>query len=351
LNINRDSVKLETPEARAMVRLLNEYDPHVMIDLHTTNGTQHAYHLTFETPNHPAVSAPIADFARSQWMPAVVRQVKDQFGWDVRSYGNVEGTGDERSWTTVEDLPRYSHNYWGMRNRFGILGESYSYATFEDRIVATRRFVAAALEVAGERADDIIALTQSAQATRLVGEQLAVRSAPRRSLEKVPVLMGAVAEVVNPFSGRPMLRRLDIRRPELMWERVTFDATERERVPASYFVPRELRLVVERLQAHGVRVEPVATPETHEAEVFRISGTTIADRAFENHRERSVTGAWTAARQTIAAGTWRVPMDQPLARLAFILLEPRSSDSLLTWNVLDDVLAGREEYPILRSRD
>lgn len=42
LNINRDNTKLETPEARSMVRLLNDYDPYIMVDLHTTNGSFHA---------------------------------------------------------------------------------------------------------------------------------------------------------------------------------------------------------------------------------------------------------------------------------------------------------------------
>ena len=30
LNINRDNIKLDTPEARSMVKLLNDYDPHIM---------------------------------------------------------------------------------------------------------------------------------------------------------------------------------------------------------------------------------------------------------------------------------------------------------------------------------
>jgi hypothetical protein len=42
-------------------------------------------------------------------------------------------------------------------------------------------------------------------------------------------------------------------------------------------------------------------------------------------------------------------MDQPLARLAFILLAPTSDDGLLTWNVLDDRLADGM-YPILRRK-
>ena len=43
-------------------------------------------------------------------------------------------------------------------------------------------------------------------------------------------------------------------------------------------------------------------------------------------------------------------MNQRLARLAFYLLEPRSSDGLLTWNVLDEAVK-RSTYPILRTRD
>ena len=42
LDLNRDHMKLDSPEARAVVRLLTDYDPHVSMDLHTTNGTRHA---------------------------------------------------------------------------------------------------------------------------------------------------------------------------------------------------------------------------------------------------------------------------------------------------------------------
>jgi hypothetical protein len=44
-------------------------------------------------------------------------------------------------------------------------------------------------------------------------------------------------------------------------------------------------------------------------------------------------------------------MNQPLARLAFYLLEPRSNDGLLTWNFVDDALKNSNTYPIARSRN
>ena len=74
-------------------------------------------------------------------------------------------------------------------------------------------------------------------------------------------------------------------------------------------------------------------------------------QAFENHRERTATGKYAPIERTLPAGTWRVPMNQPLARLAFYLLEPRSNDGLLTWNVLDDALRNAKTYPILRARN
>ena len=40
LDLNRDHMKLDSPEGRAVVKLMNDYDPHVSMDLRTTNGSQ-----------------------------------------------------------------------------------------------------------------------------------------------------------------------------------------------------------------------------------------------------------------------------------------------------------------------
>jgi hypothetical protein len=78
-------------------------------------------------------------------------------------------------------------------------------------------------------------------------------------------------------------------------------------------------------------------------------GTTVTERAFESHQERTVTGEWAPAERDVT-GAFRVPMTQPLARLAFYLLEPRSNDGLATWNVMDEAIK-TSRYPVLRTRD
>jgi hypothetical protein len=351
LNLNRDNMKLDSPEAKAMVKLLNDYDPHVMIDLHTTNGTYHAYHLTWEVPNNPAADPRIEALARSEWMPAVTRAFKSQYGWDLFSYGGAGGQRPNRVWTTVEDLPRYTHNYWGLRNRVGILSETYSYLTFQDRVTTTTRFLEEVLNYARANATNIRKTAEAADATSIIGKRLSLRSKPKRSTQMVEVLMGEVEQISNPNSGQMMLHRLDVRTPEPMWLEATFESTETERVPSVYYVPAELGAVIERLQAHGIRMDRLIRPLTADLEEFRITSNQTAGQLSENHDVRTVTGTYERVRRPIPSGAYRIRMNQPLARLAFYLIEPRSNDGLLTWNYLDEALKTSSVYPILRTRN
>ena len=334
-----------------MVKLLNDYDPQVMLDLHTTDGSRHAYHLTWEIPNNPAVDPSINHLAADEWLPAVSEAIRKKDGWALHSYGDVSGQEPNRVWTTVEDLPRYTHNYWGMRNRFGVLSETYSYLTFQERIATAARFIEEILNFASANAARLRKIAEEADSRSIVGERLSLRSRVKRSSAKAEILMGETTEEFNPFSGERMLRRLDVRKPEQMWLETTFESTESERAPAAYYIPPSLIFVIERLRAHGIRMERLDQPVTMPLEEFRIATTQVAAQAFEKHQERTVTGKYELTERTLPAGTYRIPMNQPLARLAFYLLEPRSNDGLLTWNFLDDALKTSNTYPIVRSRD
>jgi hypothetical protein len=322
-----------------------------MIDLHTTNGSHHAYHLTWETPNNPAVDPGITGMARDEWMPAVTKAIQQKDGWALHSYGDVQGQQPERVWTTVEDLPRYTHNYWGLRNRFGILSETYSYLTFQERIQTASRFVEEILNFAHANAGRIRKAAQDADARSLIGRRVSLRSRLKRSGAKAEILMGDTAEEINPYSGQRMLRRLEVRRPEQMWLDTAFESVESERVPTAYYIPPALTGVLERLRSHGIRLEQIDRQATLRLEEFRIESTQVAAQTFEGHQARTVTGGYQPVERSITPGFYRVPMNQPLARLAFYLMEPRANDGLLTWNFLDDALKGVNVYPILRTRN
>ena len=52
LDLNRDFVKLESLEIRALLKAVRQYDPVMVIDCHTTNGSQHRYKLTYDGPRY-----------------------------------------------------------------------------------------------------------------------------------------------------------------------------------------------------------------------------------------------------------------------------------------------------------
>ncbi|MXX56129.1 MAG: peptidase M14 [Gemmatimonadetes bacterium] len=347
-DLNRDHMKLDSPEARSVARLFTEYNPHVAVDLHTTNGTRHAYHLTYSPPLHPNTPAGIDAFLRQGLLPHVTEQVRDKYGWHYYYYGNAFAPGGgEPGWYTFDHRPRFNNNYIGLRNRIAILSEAYSYATFEERVLATLYFVEEILDHVHARADEVRRIVADADATPVAGDSLTLRAVPERSTEPVDILMGATIEETHPLTGRPLLLRADTQYVETMYEYGTFAPTLRERVPEAYLIPADLADILTRLAAHGIALEPAqATPM--DAEAFHIDSVQTAERPFQGRNEQTLYGRYETTRVTPAPGDMLARVDQPLGRLLFSLVEPQSDDGFANWGFLADRLQAGGVYPIVR---
>ncbi|HEX9369100.1 MAG TPA: M14 family zinc carboxypeptidase [Vicinamibacterales bacterium] len=380
LNINRDYMKLDTPEARAFVKLWVDYDPQVGFDLHTSDGSAHGYLLTYSPPLNPDTSDTITKIMRDEWFPFVTKSMKAKHGWDSFYYGNASTPGGgrgrgrgappsppasagqaapspapepappvgPREWRTFEHVPRFHNNYVGLRNRFALLSEAYAYATFEDRIKATSYFMEEALNFAHANAIRLQKAVADADREKITGAVLATTAKFKRG-GMVEILMGEVEDEKNPVNGALMNRRKDVVKPEPMVDMMWFEPATTETVPRGYYLPPTLTKAVDLLKAHGVRVQEVRGALHGSFEGFGITGNTLAPSAFEGHTIRKLEGRW-GVKLDVRGPTsgWVVYTNQPLARLAFYLLEPASDDGLVAWNFLDDVLKDATSYPILR---
>ena len=332
-DLNRDHMKLDSPEAHAFVKLMTDYDPQVALDLHTTNGSRHGYYLTYAPPLNPATDPSIVDLLRKDWLPSVTRTIKSKYNWDYYYYGNIEGRDAERAWRSFDDRPRFNNSYIGLRNRVAILSEAYAYATFEDRIKATSRFVEEVLNYARAHAAPIRKLTADADRRSVVGSKLALRAEMEKSADAVEILVGEVTEEKNPSSGAMMYRRSDVVKPETMPEYGTFKATETERVPSAYYVPAELTKAVDNLRAHGDRDDAAqdrADPPdraVHDRDEqplgsgVRRAQRTHADWQMGRRRARAASGD-AADRHEAAAGPARVLPDRATLGRRARRLEP-----------------------------
>ncbi|HEY2825881.1 MAG TPA: M14 family metallopeptidase [Gemmatimonadales bacterium] len=351
-DLNRDHMKLESPEAKSFVSVLKRYDPQVTVDLHTTDGTDHAYYLTYSPPLHPNTDAGIIALLRRDLFPAVTKAIKQKHNWDFYYYGNVPGgveqnPGSERGWFTFDHRPRFNNNYVGLRNRVAILSEAYAYASFEDRISATRWFVNEILDYARVHTSQIRRTVAHADSVSVVGTDLALRADLQRG-DSVTILLGEVDEQRNPYTGRIVWIRKNVVHPEQMPEWGTFKATESTKAPSAYFVPPDLAPAINSLDDHGITYTRLTAESSRNVERFVIDSSSQAGNEFQGHRERTLFGHYESASVTLPVGTVMVSVAQPLGRLAFTLLEPRSDDGLVDWNQLDRALAGQKYYPIVR---
>ncbi len=350
-DLNRDHMKLASSEARNFARLLTDYDPQVTLDLHTSDGSFHGYHLTYSPPLNPDTDPAIVAFLRGELLPAVARTMRADGGWESYHYGNFDGfeqrpKADSPGWYTFDHRPRFNNSYVGLRNRVAILSEAYAYITFEDRIAVTRAFVEEILTYAADHTDEIVALTRAADARSIVGTPMAVRStfAPP---DTTTILVGDVTRERNPFSGAPMFLRTDDVTPRAMLDFTTFAASETTVAPAAYLIPESETRVLENLAFHGIQTTPAQVGDQR-VEVFAIDSVRVSPRAFQGVNEQEVFGSYRAEERAIPENTLRVDVAGPLARLIVYLLEPRSDDGLVDWGFFGDTLKAGGTYPIWR---
>ena len=369
LDLNRDYMKLDSLEARALVGLMNKWDPHVLVDLHTTNGSYHANHLTYSPILNPNADARLIAFSRDRMLPAIRAAMLDRHQWRTYYYGNFapeDGGGRESSrvdptnpgnttWRTFDHRPRFGNNYAGLRNRIAILSEAYSYLDFKGRVEVSEDFVEEIWRSVVANAKTIMTLTSQADRQFTtppngrpveLGVDFAIRALP----EKVGIFVGDVRKVPNPRSGREMLAMTDMAVPVAMKDYGVFAATRSVAMPKGWLIPANPRVTaaVERLRWHGVTIQEITDPAQVSVERFVIADYTRSERAFQGHREARLKGVFENAQLSVTPGALLVPANQPLARLAFYLLEPESDDGLVTWNVIEDGLAAGQSYPIYR---
>jgi len=376
LDLNRDYMKLDSAEARALVGLMNKWDPHVAVDLHTTNGSYHANHLTYSPILNPNADPRLIEFTRSKMLAPIRAAMLKNHNWRTYYYGNFspeDGGGRENAridpanpgnvtWRTFDHRPRFGNNYVGLRNRIAILSEAYSYLDFKGRVEVTEHFVEEIYKSVQANAKQIMTLT--AQADRVFtapanGQpvDLGVDFQIAAVEDKVEIVVGDVTKQLNPRSGREMLVMAPVAVPVAMKDYGIFVATRTLALPKGWVIPRalvaspRLAAALDRLRWHGIKIQEFASDQQLAVERFTIAELTKAPRPFQGHQEARLKGTFDKIQLTVEPGSFFIPANQPLARLAFYLIEPESDDGLVTWNVIEEGLEAGLTYPIYRVVD
>ena len=361
LDLNRDYIKAEAPETRAILPMLVNGGVDVFVDLHTTNGSYHGYHLTWSPSLHPG--APLARFTSDTLLAGIRRRLWRK-GVRTYPYGNFSNSfarevtldAQKEGWFTYDSRPRFGTNYFGLTGGVSILSEAYSHDPFAVRVNSTYSFLRELLGTVGADPSILSRVKASRRA-------LAAGTAPRglvleTQVTKRPFRDSLLVETLeaDPDSlgaepGVPVgIKRSGRFTTQDMPVHDRFEVVRDITVPAGgWLIEASDTTLLALLARHGVVVRPrLASARPVDVERFQLDSVEKVGRQFQGHREVRVLGQWVRARMQPPA-EWRwVPAAQAQLLVAAQLLEPQSNDGATTWNLFDDRLLMGKYHPVMR---
>jgi hypothetical protein len=362
LDLNRDYIKAEAPETRAMLPLLTGGGVDVFVDLHTTDGSFHGYNLTWSPSLHPA--APLAPFTSDTLLAGIRLRLLKQ-GLQTYPYGNFSAnyerslstTPVKEGWFTYDSRPRFGTNYFGLTGGVSVLSEAFSHDPFGMRVSSTYDFVRELLRTIAADPSILARVTATRRA-------LAAGVAPRgvilgTKLTTTPFSDSLIVEELanDPDSAatepgvRPGVRRTGRYRKQWMPVYDRFEATLSTTLPVGgWLIEGRDSALAALLERHGVEVRPrLQVRRPVDIERFQLDSVVKANNNFQGHREVArVHGTWVRVRMLPSADYRWVPSTQRQSLVAAQLLEPQSNDGATTWNLFDDRLLLGKFHPVMR---
>jgi len=346
-NLNRDYLKLDQPEMRAVRGLILKYRPDLYVDIHVTDGMDYQYDVTYGYNGENGVWSRSPGIAR--WLDAAFKPAMNAA---LEAGGHIPG---ELVFGVDDSNPKAGLSDGGLGERFSngwgsaahvptILIENHSLKPHEQRVLGTYVFLEQALRLLADQGGDLRAAVAADSALRPaeIPANFVADDQPTTTRD----FLGIRYEMYDsPASGRREVRWLGEPDPEL-WRLPFYGShpTLTLRRPEAYWVPAHRADVIERLRAHGVAMETLDAPRTVSVEMLRLDDPKLGTRANEGHVPVTVTSVTPERRDwTFQPGSVRVPTDQPLGDVVVLLLEPQSSESLFAWGLFPEVLS-RVEY-------
>jgi len=353
-DLNRDFLKADAPETRALLALAALWKPDLFVDNHVTDGADFQPTLTVACGHEPATASPLRD-----WLKAVVpRALADVRGWGFLTAPYVEfrERGNPLSGIAPDPFgPRYGTGYFGLRNVPSILVENHALKPFAERVKANALFLGAVLERTGQNAKALLAAREVARSLAreaAPGSPVVVESATDFDRpEPIDFPTFVWREETSPVTGKPVVRydptqKTTVKIP--LFDRAKAVVTVPR--PAAYLIPAGWPNLEERLKAHGVRYVAIPAESRLEVGTFRARDPKYAARPFQGRTRVTATIDRKVETRVVPAGSLYVPLDTELAPLVVTLLEPEGSDSLFQWGEMTTVLEQRE-YIDLRVLD
>lgn len=361
LDLNRDAMKIESPEIEGVItNVYNRWDPSIILDCHTTNGSYHEEPVTFTWMLNPNGDRLLINYMRDKMMPAMASRLREEYHTKNCYYGVfIDPTDFDKGWFPYACEPRYMSNYVGVRNRLGILNENYIYADFKSRVQGCYYLIRSLLDYASQNNMEIRDMIRKVDLRTIrrgmspaPSDSFAITYQPKPTPEKVTIKAYEV-ETAQSGSGRRRFIKTDRKKTVTVSYLADYYPVTSVKFPFAYVIEFPDPYIIALLKKHGIKVENLIQANTFYVEQFEIEELTGANRLNQGHYTNTIKGRFVEVQKEFPAGTHVVRTSQPLGNLIAYLLEPQTDDGLRFWNYFDRYLVpqwgrGYNPYPVYK---
>lgn len=351
-NLNRDYVKAESPEMRALLKnVYTKWWPELLIDNHTTNGADYRHDVTYAFQHGPTCPPSIERWFTEAFEGRVVPRLVEM-GHLPAPYLTFRGATPTTGIDFGASAPRFSTGYPPLHGRAGLLVETHMLKPYGSRVQGTYDLLIAVLEELRARPRALMRSVAEAEA------QAIARGTEPNPAKRSFVMTSTVTDkaVLFPFKGvvtkwedSEITGAKVPRYSSAPWDTLVplyrdLAASLTVTLPVGYLIPQEWTSAIDKLDVHGVKYRRLAKALRDTVEMIRILDWSAGPVAFEGHHMVSV-GKVRAERQmrNFRPGDVWVPLDQRASSLIATLCEAQSPDGLLAWNAFDTIFQ-RKEY-------
>jgi len=361
LNLNRDYLKADAPEMQHWLAMFAEWLPDMFVDVHTTDGADYRYDLTWYTEDwgtlDPAVKA-WQDIALKQ---RVFPQVEKHSFFDgvrgvethphlLAPYLELKDHHDiGKGVANFGSGGRFSTGYVTLHNRSALLVETHMLKSYEVRVRATYDLLAEILTEFNAHPGELRHAVDQADRTTIArvttaGAQLPLVFSTTTKPEPFDLRGVAFTHTHSDISDDSWVH-YDPAKPKDLQIPFWRDLVPGKHVtlPAAYLVAAGWPQVMQKLAQHGLKFERLGKATSLDVERYWLDDPHWSDKPFESRLMlNKFSSRSEKARMDFAAGSVLVTLDQRAANVAVNLLEPEAPDSLLAWGFLNAIFEQKE---------
>jgi len=350
LDLNRDFVKTDSRNAKALVNLMAKEQYHLFIDNHTSNGADYQYVLTYFHTRPEKLMPEIVPNLRQ--LESELKTTLTSAEWPTAPYVETIKTVPDSGLYAFWEGGRYATGFAALHNTIGYTVETHMLKPFSQRMLATLAFMENFLVVTtGE------GLRKGFEENRMKGY---VRAEDPTRVKYMPIAhtLNMNQYTLIPFRGfefgyKPSdvtgADRLvyDTRKP---WEKQVryydqYVATDSVRVPKAYIIPFAYEDVIQKLKRNGIALRNVPLDTWVTMRVSYIVDYKTVSHPYEKHYlHYGVTTRDTLMKVMVRAGDVVAVVKPNNERFLTAVLEPRAGDSYFAWNAFDGILQQKEGY-------